>query len=342
MIEKIIGGEFEILDAPIAANKKLPENYIMYSSGRAALFHILKYAISIDNCKCVYLPDYICDSVFHVCDYLCLPYKFYPVADSLQVDVDALKKMYMGGGVIVVVNYFGLVSCELTIKQIRKECSDAIIVLDDVQAPFLINEPTNADVSFTSLRKAYPLPDGGLVHLKSFRLSPNTQPSKFPQYKIAASYLKNLRVHDNYDDEIYLDLYHKGEELIDDDYDNAPSKYTLQSYPSLDIQRMSILRKRNAVTIQKGLERLGLKPCVAIPKDSVPLFIPIILKDRDKVRKAMYAHNIFLPVHWPVEEHVEELKRGVYMAKHELSIIIDHRYTSSDMEKILSVLENNI
>ena len=105
---------------------------------------------------------------------------------------------------------------------------------------------------------------------------------------------------------------------------------------------MSILRKRNAVTIQKGLERLGLKPCVAIPKDSVPLFIPIILKDRDKVRKAMYAHNIFLPVHWSVEEHVEELKRGVYMAKHELSIIIDHRYTSSDMEKILSVLENNI
>lgn len=235
-----------------------------------------------------------------------------------------------------------MVCCEETIIHIRKECPDAIIVLDDVQAPFLIDRPTNADVSFTSLRKAYPLPDGGLVHLKSFSLSPNSHPSKFPQYKIAASYLKSLRVYDNYDDDIYLDLYHKGEELIDDDYDNAPSKYTLKSYPSLDINRMAVLRKRNAETILRGLGRLGLKPCVEIPKDSVPLFIPLVLDNRDKVRKAMYANNIFLPVHWPVAEHAEDLKRGVYMAKHELSIIVDHRYTSSDMEKIISVLENNI
>ncbi len=343
MIEKIIGGEFEILDTPIVASKKeLPEDYIMYSSGRAALYQILRFAVSVDNCKCVYLPDYICDSVFHVCDNLCLPYKFYPIAENLLADVDTLKKLYTGGGIIVVVNYFGVVSCEETIEQIRKECSDAIIVLDDVQAPFQIDEPTNADVSFTSLRKAYPLPDGGLVHLKSFPLMPNSHPSKFPQYKIAASYLKNLRVYDNYEDDIYLDLYHKGEELIDSDYDNAPSNYTLMTYPSLDIHRMSILRKRNAETIQKGLDRIGLKPCVEIPKDSVPLFIPIILENRDRVRKAMFANNIFLPVHWPVEEHIDELKRGAYMARHELSIIIDHRYTNSDMEKILSVLENNI
>ena len=343
MIERIIGGEFEILDSPsVATKKEIPENYVMYSSGRAALYQILKYAVSVYKNKCVYLPDYICDSVFPVCDNLRLPYKFYPITENLKEDVDILTRMYSGGGIIVIVNYFGLICCEDTIKQIRKECPDALIVLDNVQAPFLIDKPSNADVSFTSLRKAFPLPDGGLVHLNSFTLSPNSHPSKFPQYKIAASYLKNLRVHENYDDDIYLDLYHKGEEFIDRDYDNAPSNYTLKTYPSLDIHRMSVLRKRNAQTIQKGLDRLGLKPCVEIPKDSVPLFIPIILENRDKVRKAMYCNNIFLPVHWPVEEHVKDLKRGYFMAKHELSIIIDHRYTNSDMERILSVLENNI
>lgn len=99
MIEKIIGGEFEILDNPVVDSKKeLPKGYVMYSSGRAALYQILKYAISINNGKCVYLPDYICDSVFHVCDNLCLPYKFYPVTEDLKADVDILKKLYTGGG----------------------------------------------------------------------------------------------------------------------------------------------------------------------------------------------------------------------------------------------------
>ncbi len=98
MIEKIIGGEFEILETPFVANKKeLSEDYVMYSSGRAALYQILKYAVSVNNGKCVYLPDYICDSVFHVCDNLCLPYKFYPVTKSLKADVECLKKLYMGG-----------------------------------------------------------------------------------------------------------------------------------------------------------------------------------------------------------------------------------------------------
>lgn len=87
---------------------------------------------------------------------------------------------------------------------------------------------------------------------------------------------------------------------------------------------------------------MGIKPCREIENDAVPLFVPIILQKRDKVRKAMFAEHIFCPVHWPVIEYKEELKTGVYMAEHELSLIVDHRYSSDDMDRILTVIKNNI
>lgn len=243
---------------------------------------------------------------------------------------------------ILIVNYFGIIDCEDNIKKIKAEMPDSFVILDIVQAPFLITKSTNADVSFTSLRKALPVPDGGLVHLKGQKLQECTTSSRFAQYKIAASYLKNLRSCGYYEDDIYLDLYHKGEETIDDDYDKAPSAYTKKLYGSLDTNRFSILRKRNASVIINGLSDIGLKPCVDINENDIPLFVPIVLENRDKVRKAMFANNIFLPVHWPVVEHQSELRRGAYMAQHELSIIIDHRYSVKDMERILDVLEKSL
>ena len=341
-MESIIGGEFEFLDNVASTHgTELTDDYIMFSSGRAALYHLLKYAMQNGMANCIYLPDYICDSVFHVCDNLHLPYKFYSLTENLQVDISSLKSIYLGGAILVV-DYFGIIDCEDKIKKIKAEMPESFVILDIVQAPFLITKSTNADVSFTSLRKALPVPDGGLVHLKGQILQECTSPSKFAQYKIAASYLKNLRSCRYYEDDIYLDLYRKGEEMIDDDYDKAPSAYTKKVYGSLDINRISILRKRNTSVIVNGLNDLGLKPCVDIKENDIPLFVPIILENRDKVRKAMFANNIFLPVHWPVVEHQSELRRGAYMSQHELSIIIDHRFSVKDMERILDVLEKSL
>lgn len=216
-------------------------------------------------------------------------------------------------------------------------------MLDNVQAPFLIEKPTLADVSFTSFRKAYPVPDGGMVQKKELDLPSYHDAAKFSQYKIAASYLKEKRTCGYYDDDIYLDLYHRGEESIDDNYDTAPSDYTLRVFGNLDIRGIADLRKRNTSYIMSGLSKIGLKPCIDISGNDVPLFVPILLNDRDKVRKAMFSNNIFLPVHWPVEERMKkDLKRGLYMSQHELSIIIDHRYSISDMDRILKVLEDNV
>ncbi len=242
----------------------------------------------------------------------------------------------------MVVDYFGITQCEEDVKRLKRKNEDNIVILDNVQAPFRMNKESEADYVFTSLRKAFPVPDGGLVRCREVRLQETEELNKFSQYKIAASYLKHLGSDCYYDDEIYLELFRRGEDMIDADYDRGASLYTQRAIYTLEVERMATLRRRNAHYLVKGLQRIGIDPIVEIPDEAVPLFVPVVLNRRDQVRKALFANQIFCPVHWPVSGHKEELERGRFMEVHELSLIVDHRYTTSDMDRMLTVIADNI
>ena len=86
----------------------------------------------------------------------------------------------------------------------------------------------------------------------------------------------------------------------------------------------------------EGLKARGIKPMIDAASDCVPLFVPIWLEDRDLVRKRMFQHEVFTPVHWPLEGM--SLKTGAEMAQHELSLIVDQRYSKEDIDLTLSLL----
>lgn len=198
-----------------------------------------------------------------------------------------------------------------------------------------------ADFQFTSFRKSFAVPDGAWVITKHQLRQPLKTP-KFAEYKIAASYLKSMRLYGDFSDEIYLDLYAKGERLVGSDIDEDMSDFTKQHISNMDWKRFSLLRKRNAKIIVDGLSTLGIHP-IAIPqKASIPLFIPIALHNRDKVRQKMFDSNIFLPVHWQIDDSFSQkykLTTGGKYAKEELSIIVNQRYGTADMTRILETLE---
>lgn len=246
---------------------------------------------------------------------------------------------------MLIINYFGLIDVEADIREVETVDGDVSVVLDNVQAPFAMSSRSAADVSFTSLRKAFPVPDGGLAYSKDHKLPDVSGASRFSQYKIAASFLKNLsRREDFYDDDIYLELYSRAESMIDDDLCHSASPYTMKAYPMLDIETYSLMRRQNAAYLIDGLSRIGLKPCVDIDLETVvPLFVPVVLdRRRDEIRKEMFRHRIFCPVHWPVTGHHCSLTRGKYMADCELSMIIDHRYSIDDMDRILNIVSDFI
>ena len=96
-------------------------------------------------------------------------------------------------------------------------------------------------------------------------------------------------------------------------------------------------RLRNAKYLVSELEKIGLKPILPLQDDKVPLFVPVLLPNRNEIRSSMFDHDVFCPVHWPLDGL--DVKKGKEMAEHELSLVIDQRYDEKDMDTIILLLK---
>ena len=338
----MIGGEFPIAVADIlnAQNRQfdVPDVYA-YSSGRAALFQILKFLKQEKGISHVLLPDYLCSSVLVPIKDLGLDNSFYPIDEQLELIESEFSKLYIKGTVILLINYFGLKDLYSQIKFIREIDENAIIIEDDVQAYYEFRKPLDGvDFKFTSLRKTFAVPDGGLIKTK-YHLPKVTTPNTFGQYKAAAALLKSMR-EGNFNDQIYLELFEKGESLIDSEQEYGMSQIAEKLYSFMNEDHVKVRRLNNARYLVDELKMIGIEPLLPFKEEFVPLFVPIILKNRDKVRKYMFQKEIYCPVHWPLDGM--EIERGEQMSKEELSLIIDQRYGRKEMDEIITILKSNM
>lgn len=334
----MIGGEFPIAVTDILSaegrHSVTPDVYT-YSSGRAALYQILNYLKHNKAISRILLPDYLCGSVLVPVNALGLDFVFYPIDERLELIPDVFKKLYGECAAVLLINYFGLKNLDSQIKEIRSIDENAIIIEDDVQAYYEFLKPLgDVDFKFTSLRKTFAVPDGGLVKAKH-NMPIIDKPNTFGQYKAAAALLKSMR-EGNFNDKIYLELFEKGEDLIDDDIECGMSRIAEELYYFVNDEHVKVRRLNNANYLLEQLDKIGINPILPLIEGHVPLFIPVLLKNRDEVRRAMFNKEIFCPVHWPIEGL--ELKRGKEFAENELSLIIDQRYGCKEMDEIVSMI----
>ncbi len=338
----MIGGEFPIAVTDVlnaeGRHSVNPDVYT-YSSGRAALYQILNYLRQENGINRVLLPDYLCSSVLVPVKALGLEFAFYQIDENLELEQDNFSKLYKAGTAILLINYFGLKNIDKQIKAIRSIDRRAIIIEDDVQAYYEFLKPLDdVDFKFTSLRKTFAIPDGGLVKTKH-NMPVVDKPNTFGQYKAAAALLKSMR-EGNFNDKIYLEMFEKGESLIDEEIECGMSRIAEKLYYFINDEHVKVRRLNNARYLLEELKKIGIKPILPLNDDRVPLFIPITLDNRDVVRKAMFQKEIFCPVHWPLEGL--DLQRGRIMAEKELSLIIDQRYGRKEMDEIIAVIKDNI
>ena len=65
--------------------------------------------------------------------------------------------------------------------------------------------------------------------------------------------------------------------------------------------------------------------------------MPILLREREHVRSALMKQNIYLPVHWPLDERID---RKIYSIAHSLSsrilgLVLDQRYGPEEMRYLV-------
>lgn len=335
----MIGGEYhiDVTDILNSGKRRREESDVYkYASGRAALYQILKYLKAEKGVSRVLLPDYLCSSVLVPVKTLGLEFVFYPIDEALELEEENFTALYKPSTAVLVINYFGLMDLTKQVSFIRSLDKNAIIIEDDVQAYYEFKKPLgDVDFKFTSLRKTFAVPDGGLVKT-TYHLPVIETPNTFGQYKAAAALLKSMR-EGNFNDQIYLEMFEKGESIIDSELECGMSQIAEKLYGSLDEEHIRIRRLNNARHLVDLLKKNGIKPLLPLTEGHVPLFIPIILKKRDEVRRRMFQHEVFCPVHWPLEGM--DLKRGKVMAETELSLIIDQRYGQKEINEIIKLLQ---
>lgn len=332
----MIGGEFEI-DLSIQREFVPQPDTYYYASGRTALYQIMR-SLGPQHTK-VWMPDWLCHTMVEAADRAKTEVVFYELNSDFKATLEALDKSgFRDGDSVLMVNYFGLQDLTLTAKEIKDAYPQAVVIEDDVQAYWSFYEKENpyADYRFTSLRKAFAIPDGGLVKTK--RPMPEVKrPNTFAPLKIEAGVMKLHRGEDGIRDEDYLALFKQGDVLISDNYDSCMSDESKRLFAGTDFETIKRQRQANAKFIVDGLKKKGMKPMIEMVSDCVPLFIPVVLNNRNEVRRRLFQHEIFCPVHWPLEGM--DVKRGRMMAETELSLIIDQRYGQKEMEEIIDLLQ---
>lgn len=327
----MIGGEFEIdLSLRCDGFEPQPDTYY-YASGRTALYQIVR-SLGCKRKK-LWLPDWLCHTMVEAAERAGYEVVFYELDCDFKATLEALDRSgFRDGDAVLMVNYFGLQDLTSTAKAIKEQYPDAIVIEDDVQAYWCFAEKDNpyADYRFTSMRKAFAIPDGGLVKTSRPMLEASCS-NTFAPLKVKAGVMKQHRGELGIKDEDYLALFKQGDELISDNYESRMSDDSQRLFAGTDFEQAKCQRQANARVILEGLSRLGIEPLIEVPSDSVPLFIPVYLENRDEVRRKMFAHEVFCPIHWPLEGMA--VKKGNEMAEHELSLIIDQRYSVEDMIK---------
>ena len=332
----MIGGEFEI-DLSLQKDFVPQPGVYYYASGRTALYQILRSRTPQLNK--LWLPDWLCHTMVDAVKKAGLECRFYELDVDFQATIDALAKSgFKDGEVVLMVNYFGLQDLTDISKSIKETYPNSVVIEDDVQAYWTFAEKENpyADYRFTSLRKALPVPDGGLVKTK-LPMPVAGGENTFTPFKIKAGAMKFHRGEDGINDEDYLKFFKEGDRLIPENYDSVMSSDSRRLFAGTDLEKAKRQRQANAALLIAGLEEIGIKPLLPVAADSVPLFVPVYLDNRDEVRRRMFRYEVFCPVHWPLDGMV--VKKGAEMAACELSLIIDQRYGQKEMDEIIKLLQ---
>ncbi len=345
MIEKktIMGGEFSISQEMLTDSKCKKTNIYneytaFYSSGRCALYAILKdIEHQLGKCE-ILLPDYLCESVTKTVKDLFWGYHFYHIKTNLHMDKRFLTEgKFLNHKVILLIDYFGMTDLTEDIAFIKSISPDAIIIADCVQAFFSMNK-YDADYSFTSFRKWFPCPDGAAVikNMSGSIIELNLPHSKWAEYKYAGNILKQYSLF--VDDSIALELLKTGEKLLEKEYLSCWNESGKNIYFALDFDNISRCRQENAKLLHKELDKLKIKHIYV--ENTTPLFIPIFITARDKLKKLFASNNIFTPTHWP---HISRTINGTNLLyDKELSLICDQRYGIEDMLRQIKILKHFI
>lgn len=275
----------------------------------------VNYIIKANNYKKIFIPYYICDTVYKALE---IDYEFYYLDKNLlpKITPELIKK----NSAILYPNYFG--TNDANVKKVLSSYSNVIV--DNTQAFY--QKLKNCDVVY-SPRKFFWVTDGCYTYCqKKF----NIELERDVSHQRMAPLFKRIECGANAAYKATLD----NEEEITNSGMKKMSLLTEMVLHSIDYKKMANIRKKNFNFLHGELAKINELKLIKATK-SVPMVYPLLINN-SSLRTKLIEKHIYLPSWWKtVIEKVSPNSYENYLSNNLLPLPIDHRYDVKDMKFIV-------
>lgn len=315
---------------------------IRCDTGRTALRLALEdWQTKTDGRGQVWVPDYLCSSVFNVIKTQGIPFTVYIDLPGLHSMIKLPKPK--DDDLVVIVHYFGKLN-SFALGWLADNPLRRWRVLEDcVQSPYSKGVCMIGDYALTSLRKWWPAPDGAqLFTNKPLSYKPDLAPPDecFISQRLTAKILRSTIKNESQ----YLDLIHSSEEKLETSPPRNCSYFSARLLSCCDKQTALNHRRSNWQFINSHLNEVADQGDIfsslykTLLIDEVPLTYPIRVAKgrRNRLRAWLSERKIYCPIHWSVDASADV--RSMTLSESILSLPIDQRYNEEDMARIVGEL----
>lgn len=309
------------------ANELHIEDTQLYLCGRSALLDLISYQIKFKEIVEIYLPSYYCHDVTRALEKI-ITVRLYNCDPLSIIDLIGFPK----NSAIVVVEYFGNKAKVIQSKE------KLTIILDKTHDPFSdYSYNFKVDYSFGSLRKIFPISDGGFLkpRLNSLQSSLITDEASIEVLKIQdAMKLKYAYlIGSDIDKESFLRKFSDFEQYLDSITDIYPmSDMSYKKLLSLDYNKIIATKEEN-IEYLNNYYRQNSK--FRILENKSYFSILIAPQNISYVKSALISKSIYPINLWLSYDGNYDLIDGLIL----LSMHVDFRYSLQDLEILIQKID---
>lgn len=316
--QKEIGGYME-LELPNGKEYYEGPSIMRLNTGRACIYYALKKA----NVKKVYLPHYLCTSMFQAPKALGIDVELYYMDEQFRPkEIHSTSK----DEAFLYINYFGTGKKE-DINEISKNHEH--FLLDNTQSFY--SPPLEKAYNLYSPRKFFGVSDGGYL------IKENIDIEDLPQdisYKHASHLFKRIEEGANSAYKENMD----NENRFDDFKAMGMSKLTRRILQGIDYEKVKIKRERNFYYLHQRLK--DINGIDLSHRFEAPMIYPFLIEKKG-LREHLVSNRIYVPTWWnDVLKRVKSDSFEAYLSSYLVPLPIDQRYSRDDMDIVLGVIDD--
>lgn len=319
---KEIGSEFHRVTPDSGNGLIFPRPGTLVFSGRTAIEAVLR---KVPDAHTALLPSYCCESMIIPFRDAGINVSFY----NVEWDKELIVHIEGSADILLWCNYFGY----------RNELPEFNgVIIEDITHSLLSDcaSHSRSDYLVASLRKWEPLNCGGYC---SVMFDGTPPPEEFINLKSSAMKLKADYLNEPLIEKknSFLQMFKESNCWLAEHYSGRLiDTFSCNYLKKVDVENQRRIRRQNAKVLYEGLKN-KVQFMFPIENMDCPLFVPIILPNRNKIREYLTKNEIYCPIHWPKPVECES---NIY--EFELSLICDQRYGVDDMERIVFTLNQVI